>query len=155
MITKPKVQKIRIRKWLQAVPGGLPNTNTLEGLGESVAARILEETNLREGEEALLVNHREASGWCLLTTKRLIWCNQGMVNYLPWEEITLVQQPPERAAQIIREELSKDDITELEVFDASGGKRVIEIEAGEPYYIMWSAILAFSKLSRKPDPIPL
>ena len=155
MITKPGVQKARVRKWLEAIPGGLSATNLPEKLEAPIATEILKEAGLREGEEALVVNYRGASGWCLLTTKRLIWLNQGLVDSLPWEEITLAQQPPEKAARITREQLSKGDITELEVFDASGGRNVIHIEAGEPYYIVWSAILAFSNLSRKPDPIPL
>lgn len=155
MITKPKVQKIRVQKWLGAVPGGLPTTATLDKFEEQTATEILRKAGLRDGEEALLVNYQGSSGWTLLTTQRLVWFHQGVVSSLRWEEVTLAQQPPEKAAQIIREELSKDDITELEIFDASERKYTIKIEAGEPYYIIWSAILAFSNLSRKPDPIPL
>jgi len=155
MITKPKVQKVRVRKWLEVIPGGLRTTNTLDKIEEPIATEIVRRVNLLDDEEALLVNYRSSSEFCLLTTKRLIWVHHGEFDSLTWREITLAQQPPAKAAQIIRGELRNDDITDLEVFDASGKKHVVQIEAGEPYYMIWSAILAFSNLSRKPDPIPL
>jgi hypothetical protein len=155
MITKPKVQKIRVRKWLEVVPGGMPTTNTLDKLEEAIAAEMLNAAGLASDDEPLLANYRSISEWCLLSTRRLVWLNQGLLSSLPWADITLAQQPPEKAAQIIRGELSKDNISELEIFDSAGSKHVVRIEAGEPYYIIWSAILAFSNLSRKPDLIPL
>jgi hypothetical protein len=155
MITKPKVQKIRVRKWLEAVRGGMVTTNTLDNFDEPIVEEILGGAALLEGEEALLANYRGSSGWCLLTTKRLIWSAQGSLSSLLWGDIALGWQPPEKSAQIVRGELSKNDISDLEVFDASGRRHVIQVEPGEPYYMIWSAILAFSSNSKKPDPIPL
>jgi hypothetical protein len=154
MITKPKVQKIRVGKWLEGEQ--LPTTlNRLENFEEPVRMEILRKAGLGPEEESLLVNYQGKHRWCLLTSQRLIWVEQSLLKSLLWKDITLAQQPPMKAAQIIREELAKDDITELEVFDREDHKYSIELEAGKPYYIVWSAILAFCNLSRPPDPIPL
>lgn len=155
MITKPRVQKIRIRKWLEGIDAGTTSFGTPDKVAKPIADIVVRQTDLGADEEPLLVNYRSDSEWCLLTTKRLIWFQEGQLNSLAWHEITGAQQPPEKAAQIIREELGKDKITELEIFDATDRKCILQLEAGDPYYIIWSAILAFSKRTRKPDPIPL
>jgi hypothetical protein len=154
MITKPKVQKIRVGKWLEGIGGGTESTNTIDKIEASAADQILAKAGIGNDEEPILVNDRD-SEWCLLTTKRLIWFQEEVLRAIPWSEITLAQQPPEQAARIIRGELEKDQVTELEVFDTLGTKHLVTLEAGSPYYIIWSAILAFCNLSRKPDRIPL
>jgi len=155
MITKPKVQKIRVVKWLEGIGGGTASTNTLDRLPEASAKEIIARANLGDDEEPLLGNQRGYSEWCLLTSKRLIWSQDCAIHAIPWGEITLAQQPPEKAAKIIRGDLEKDQITDLEVFDATGTRHVLNLEAGAAYYIIWSAIIAFCNLSRRPDPIPL
>lgn len=70
----------------------MASTNTLDQFDESIAGEILGGASLREDEEAF-ANYRGASGWCLLTTKRLIWKVSGVLSSLFWSEIALAQQP--------------------------------------------------------------
>ena len=155
MITKPKVQKIRIRKWLDGIGGGTPTFNVPARMPQLILTAIYGHASLQPDEEALLVNYRADSDWCLLTTKRFVWFQTAELHSLCWSEITGAQQPPQKAAQIIRGELRKDHITELEVFDALGRKSLLHLEPGKAYYIIWSAILAFCNYVRRPDPISL
>jgi hypothetical protein len=155
MITKPKIQKLRVRKWLEDINGGTPVVNTLDKIDESIANAITLLVPLGVGEEALLVSVSNSTQWCLLTTSRLIWLQDEMIHGLPWGEIAGAQQPPQQTAKMIRGELQKDQISDLELFDGSGQRYRIRLQPGSAYYIVWSAILAFCCYSRQPDPIPL
>ena len=155
MITKPKAQKLRVRKWLNNINGGTPTINTTDKIAEPIAHAITMQVMLDPDEEPLIASGRNGTEWCLLTTARLIWFQDEMIRSLPWRNILGAQQPPKQAAKIIRGEMEKDQISDLEIFEASNQKHLIRLNPGSAYYITWSAILAFCRYSRRPDPIPL
>jgi hypothetical protein len=155
MITKPKVQKIRVRKWLEPIGGGTQTFNRLENLPQKIAEEMSSRAALQSDEEALLANFRSEGEWCLLTTRRLVWLQDGALQTFFWNEIVGAQQPPEQSARLIRKELAQDQIVDLEVFAATGQKHVLRLGSGSPYFVVWSAILEFCNYTRRPDPIPL
>lgn len=155
MITKPKIQKLRVSKWLDNINGGTPTINRLDKIAEPIAHAITMRAMLDPDEEPLMASGRNDTEWCLLTTARLIWSQDEMIRSLPWRDISGAQQPPEQSAKIIRGEMEKDEISDLELFDASSQKYLLRLNPGSAYYIVWSAILAFCRYSRQPDPIPL
>jgi hypothetical protein len=141
MIIKPNVQKLRVRKWLDDIDGGTPTINTLDKIAKPIAHAITTRAMLRHDEEPLIVSGRDSTDWCLLTTARLIWSQDEVIRSLPWRDISGAQQPPEQTAKIIRGEMEKDQISDLELFDASNQRYLLRLNSGSAYYIVWSAIL--------------
>ncbi len=124
-------------------------------MSPSLLTEIHEHAVLGPNEDMLLVSYRRTSQWCLLTTQRLIWFQERAAHSLAWKEIVGAQQPPEQAAPIIRQELPKDEISDLEVFDAEGRRHTLTLKEGEAYYVIWSAILVFCNYVRRVDPVDL
>lgn len=151
---KKKAQKRRIQKLLEGSESWTSTTKSLDRLPESIAGRIRDAVTLASDEESLLASALDAERWCLLTTDRLVWLQEGMLRDLAWHDIRCAQQSPTQSARIIRGELQKNQISDLEIFDSRDTKYTFYLEASG-YYIVWSAILAFCNYTRRPDPIDL
>jgi hypothetical protein len=155
MITNPKVQKIRIKKWMADIGGKASTISALDRIAGPIADEVLERAAIASGEEPLLINYENSDAWCLLTTKRLVWRQDEAQHALPWVGIIGAQPPPGQSAAIIRGTLPKNQITDLEIFDESGRRYLLRLTPGEAYYVIWSAILAFCNYSIMPSPIPI
>jgi hypothetical protein len=70
MITNPKAQKIRVKKWLAGAGGEIPTISALDKIAGPVVAGILERAAMAADEDPLLVSDGGGEGWFLLTTKR-------------------------------------------------------------------------------------
>jgi len=103
----------------------------------------------------LLASFQSTESWCLLTTEQLLWCQDGCVGALAWPDVQGVEQPPAITAGIIRGEVDKRTVENLEVFDSEDRKYTLRIEPGSAYYLIWSALVALGNLTRPPDPIDL
>jgi hypothetical protein len=152
MITNVKGRRRRVQKLLMRYNGGTATTTTIDRMQPAAAAEILAAGALSSGEEILAASWRVHGSWCLLTTEHLIWCEEGKVTCLPWHDVRGAQQPPRQAAQIVLEEITKDEISDLEVFDSQDQKYTLRVHAGSDYYIVWSGIIALANYTRGPDP---
>jgi hypothetical protein len=112
---KRKAQKRRIQKLLEGSEAWTSTTNSLDRLPEPIAGQIKEAVTLAADEESLLASTFDAERWCLLTTGRLLWFQEGMLRDLAWHDIRCAQQPPAQSAEIIRGELQKNQISNLEI----------------------------------------
>lgn len=151
MITNPKVRKRRIRKLLERSGGGTMLTNCPEDLAPSVKDQIDIRLDEVQGEELLLASYQSDRIWCAVTTERLVWSNGAEQSSLPWSEVHGVQQPPNTTAQVVRGEVNKDNVEELELFDAAGVKHVLRSEPGEGHSLIWSAVTALCNQQRAPE----
>lgn len=151
MITKPTVRKRRIRKLIDRSGGGTESTNHPDDLKNSLGDEIANRFDSLPGEELLLASYRSDRNWCVVTTERLVWSTNGQAASRPWIEIHGVQQPPNTTAQVIRGEVDKQSVEELEVFDADGRKHVLRVEPGPGHALIWSAVTALCNLQREPE----
>jgi len=155
MITNKNVKKRRVKKLLERFGGGASGSATPDRFPEELPSDIHHRVSLRPGEESLIASFRDNTSWCLLTTERCLWFEDGKLRALPWLNIHGIQQPPALSARIIRGDQDKNTANELEIFDAEGSKHTLRIAPGRDYHLVWSAILVLGNITRQPDPINL
>jgi hypothetical protein len=153
MITKPHVRKRRIQRLLDVYfAGGTPATTSFDRLQEPWAVAITRRAKMGPNEEALLVCFHGPQHWYLLTNERFMWVQEGTLQARAWADIYGVQMPPAIQARVAREELRKDAVDELEIFDSDGRKHGLHLEPGRGYFLMWNGLVALCNFARKVDP---
>lgn len=155
MTTSKKGQRRRIQKLMDRFEGGAEFVNTPEGLPEEMRRRIERSLALHPDEDVLLVGWTVAGSWCVLTSDRFAWLQDGQFQALRWTDVRAVQQPPAVSVKIIRGEMRKDAASILEVIDSDEQYHRITVMPGRSYYLLWNAILGLCNHTRLLDPIVL
>jgi hypothetical protein len=155
MIKKPQVREQRVRRLLSQMGPMAAISRSLDELDRPVSEVLTRDLRLDPAERIMVIAGATETGWCVLTTERLVWSASGEVRSLGWSEVAGVQQPPDLSARIIRGEVPKESAEELEVFDACDGKYTLKLPPGPSYYFVWSTIAAIGNITRSADIIDL
>ena len=94
----------------------------------------------------LVVSKADSGEITVLTDRRLLaLVDRQIVVDLGWEEVASGGPVPEEMARMLCGELSKLELNELSVLDATGHSHLIHLHAGADYLLIWSAVLALAR----------
>lgn len=146
MITDPKVRRRRILKLIDNHGGGTRLTNAPKKLSSDVRDALLSHVSMSQLEDCLLACYLDIEHWCLVLSDRLLWQRGETQRQLRWSEVRGAEMPQRNWDEVIQNEKRKDSVEELIVVDQEGARYPLQLEKGEGYFLIWSAIIALGAL---------
>ena len=99
---------------------------------------LLGETQLRQDEVPVIAT-TQGPAPLVITTAQIFWRSQEVLHSLALDQIVAVKAP-----QIMN--LSKLDVTELELTDVAGEKHLLRTKPGKPLFIIWNVLLKVGRI---------
>jgi hypothetical protein len=116
----------RCRSVLQRSRYQSPTTRPFEELEESIRETIEHEIQLGTDELPVVCCFLSDNTWTLVTSKRLVWVNDGPAGAVGWQDVRYCD--PEDADKLIARPQSKRDRQRLVITSSSGQKFEIALD---------------------------
>lgn len=125
--------------------GGSGNyTKPYSDFAKDIQTAISRTANMESDEAPIIASYRDQKSWVLLTSKRLVWSEDGVSDSLPWEKIKNATIPVSALAALGSSAKKENAVLEV-VTDA--GKIEVVIEPGSAFSGFWNVLKSASSLS--------